>query len=285
MADHLGAALALNVSEALPSVGDWWSMDYSQHDDTAHDASRQQRDAECCVWMTAGVLSYRLCTKNFDCDNCPVDRILSGRDGQPAASVEEVPQLSAHPVLEHLSVPIRRCVDLHYHPAHLWARQVEPGRVRLGLDDFRARLAETSESWRFPSIGTLLTTGDCFAETRVDGEVIRAASPMPGKLVARNHALRAHPALATWSPYGAGWMVELETDAELSPRYGFMHDHTVVQGWFDAELERLAACCRNGAEFDAELGPTMHDGGLPQANLRDLLGEAGYIAALKAFCT
>jgi hypothetical protein len=29
-----------------------------------------------CVWMLAGVVSYRLCNRAFDCDHCPLDRAL-----------------------------------------------------------------------------------------------------------------------------------------------------------------------------------------------------------------
>lgn len=36
-----------------------------------------------CVWMLAGVVSYRLCNRAFDCDHCPLDRAL--REGARAA--------------------------------------------------------------------------------------------------------------------------------------------------------------------------------------------------------
>ena len=29
-----------------------------------------------CIWMTAGVISYKLCPFNYDCDNCDFDQIM-----------------------------------------------------------------------------------------------------------------------------------------------------------------------------------------------------------------
>lgn len=26
-----------------------------------------------CIWMEAGILSYLLCDREFDCENCPLD--------------------------------------------------------------------------------------------------------------------------------------------------------------------------------------------------------------------
>ena len=38
--------------------------------------------AQPCVWMCAGVLRYRLCPNDFDCDNCLLDAALRGDAGQ-----------------------------------------------------------------------------------------------------------------------------------------------------------------------------------------------------------
>lgn len=29
-----------------------------------------------CVWMAAGILSYQLCEREFDCDQCPLDKAM-----------------------------------------------------------------------------------------------------------------------------------------------------------------------------------------------------------------
>ena len=38
-------------------------------------------DTSCdnCVWVTAGVLNYKLCDRDFDCEHCPLDAALRDR--------------------------------------------------------------------------------------------------------------------------------------------------------------------------------------------------------------
>jgi len=36
------------------------------------------RAAPTCVWMDAGVLTYRLCDRDFDCAHCPLNAALRG---------------------------------------------------------------------------------------------------------------------------------------------------------------------------------------------------------------
>jgi hypothetical protein len=43
------------------------------------DARRPARSPEQCVWMQAGVVGYKLCDREFDCDLCPFDAALRGQ--------------------------------------------------------------------------------------------------------------------------------------------------------------------------------------------------------------
>jgi glycine cleavage system H protein len=244
-----------------------------------------QSPAPRCVWMSAGVLSYWLCPRQFDCENCVLDGLLSGREptlleaGFPDDGEVVLHHAHHQGWLAHLSVPLRRRRGLWYHPAHVWGRAIGPGRVRLGLDDIAARLLADSEPWSLPEVGSTITAHDALGRTRVGGASVRVASPLPGRIVARNAALRRHPKLATWSPYDAGWLVEMTSDVRLCALAGFMRDEAVVSHWFERELDRLEACVP--AEVRAgELGETLADGGTPRGSLRQLLGDDGFGSAL-----
>lgn len=241
-----------------------------------------------CVWMSAGVLSYWLCSRDFRCEDCGLDEVLSGR--QRLAGSERPPlapapggdvlHRSERGPLRHLQVPLRRRRGLHYHPDHVWGRLNGPRRLRLGLDDIAARLTEGAADWSLPAVGEHIGTGDRLARLRTGGRVLRVASPLVGRVVARNEALARWPMLAVWSPYDDGWLVELETDVALSTMTGFLNDESVVAGWFEAEVERLAAGCPDPADHP-ELGPTLPDGGLPALTLCSALGEDGLHAAIR----
>ena len=49
------------------------------HADTAPDSLP-------CIWMSAGLLRYRLCDREYDCEHCPLDAALRGAPAPPHAA-------------------------------------------------------------------------------------------------------------------------------------------------------------------------------------------------------
>lgn len=87
-----------------------------------------------CVWMSAGLISYRLCERGFDCDNCPLDAALRGGLAEPARPSPSLNRRS-HGAL----FPPNRL----YAPCHLWVQATTLPDVhlwRVGLDAFAAAL-------------------------------------------------------------------------------------------------------------------------------------------------
>ena len=37
---------------------------------------RNKYDMLKCIWMNSGVIDYKLCDHNFDCENCPFDKVI-----------------------------------------------------------------------------------------------------------------------------------------------------------------------------------------------------------------
>ena len=38
-----------------------------------------QNSEKQCIWMSAGVISYKLCPINYDCENCDFDTVMRQR--------------------------------------------------------------------------------------------------------------------------------------------------------------------------------------------------------------
>lgn len=256
----------------------------SQPQSAAEHTARCPQDR--CVWMTGGVLSYWLCQWEYACDNCLLDAILSGRrPSMLACTDKQWPQGDVlHgielPAIGRLGPPLRRRRGLNYHTAHVWAREITPGYIRVGLDDIAARLASGCDGWSLPTVGALLSRSALLGQTRNEGIEITVSSPLKGHVVSRNEALRRHPEVMTWSPYDAGWLVDIATEAMLSPKNGFIADESVAERWFESEAERVDSFARTDNE---RLGPTLGDGGVARGTLREVLGPAGFRAAIRGF--
>lgn len=58
------------------------------------DVRRTAESPTQCVWMQAGVVGYKLCDREFDCDQCPFDAALRGQalDGWRGREIERLYQ-------------------------------------------------------------------------------------------------------------------------------------------------------------------------------------------------
>jgi glycine cleavage system H lipoate-binding protein len=94
-----------------------------------------------CIWMDAGVVSYKLCTNHYQCNTCEFDLAMSNRAKQTKVSAQEnIPASSSKkPVVEwmeefrHLSAEQRKC---RYMLSGDVAHKICPNSFRCGECSF-----------------------------------------------------------------------------------------------------------------------------------------------------
>lgn len=157
--------------------------------------------APTCVWMDAGVLSYRLCNRGFACETCPLDAAIRSdpRRTAPCAAVpaEVAATCPAFPD------------DRLYADSHLWVQIVGLDRARVGLDAFAASLLAPVDDVPSPVHVGHLHPGDRLCTLRIIGGEVQLLSPVSGEVRGWNQRLMAAPAVLTTEPYSAGWLAEI----------------------------------------------------------------------------
>ncbi len=229
------------------------------------------RGAEPCVWMSAGLISYRLCDRDFDCEHCPLDAALGGRRGGSEPG----------PVGQGVAAPWQFPPDRDYSPGHVWRQPTDDGETRrFGLDALAAGLSAPVRTVRFPAPGSDLRAGDSFCEleTEIGTLSVRAEQPMRG--VAGNPEVEEHPALLAEDPYGRGWLVEARGEAE--PRRGPGPSEAPGKR-AEHDLRRFRRAVALRLLVDRDLGPMLNDGGEPITDLRGMLGSAAYRSIVAEF--
>ena len=101
--------------------------------------------------------------------------------------------------------------DLRYTREHEWARQEDSNRVRVGITDFAQDALGDVVYVDIPEIGTEVRGGEPFGEVESTKSVSDVYAPVSGTVVERNGALADTPELINQDPYGAGWMILIET--------------------------------------------------------------------------
>ena len=115
--------------------------------------------------------------------------------------------------------------DLSYTSEHEWVQRVADDTVRVGITDFAQSSLGDVVFVQLPDVGTDVTAGESFGEVESTKSVSDLYAPVSAKVVAVNGDLEASPQLVNSDPYGAGWLVELQADADtLAGEFGDLLD-------------------------------------------------------------
>lgn len=229
---------------------------------------------EPCVWMTAGLVSYKLCDRAYECTHCPLDAALHG--GGPPAGDDTSP--SGESRRGHGFPDDRR-----YGTGHTWIqaghRRGEP-TVRIGVDGFAAGLmprpvgATAAGAPRDVERGSII----CRIEFR-DGQ-LAVRTPVEGRSARENPALRDHPELIVESPYRDGWLVDL-LPARIDGTPGELVDADQARAHATLHLRHFRRRVALHLLTDTmAAGPCLADGGEPLTSLVDILGGRQYLQIL-----
>lgn len=226
-----------------------------------------------CVWMIAGLLTYRLCDRAYECDRCPLDAAIRGVDlAPPASGVVELP-----------AAPTRWDIrdDRRYHPAYGWVETVDEERLRWGIDGLMARLFDRITSVVLPAPSTELTRGQIACWLVDDGELVPLRSPVTGKVVRTNQAVQRDPGLMTRSPYDDGWLVELRGGAPEPEPLGLCGPAERRES-AARQMEKINRAALSRIRPNPRVGPTAADGGERLTDIRRMLGTRRYHRLIQA---
>ncbi len=144
--------------------------------------------------------------------------------------------------------------NVRYHPGHTWALAESPDRVRIGIDDFAAKIAGDVTKIDIPERGQWIRQGQKIIAMHRDGREVELVSPMEGAVVDINEEALRNPQLASKDPYGEGWLIAVNApDAKTNFRN--LLGGSVARKWMDDAAARL----RNFAPTPA--GALAQDGG------------------------
>jgi glycine cleavage system H protein len=253
-----------------------------------------------CVWMSAGLVSYKLCDRNLDCKNCSFDLIMKGETAReekasvclsPAKSHNQLINESGslkenalHPdkMLQNL-LNITVTKEKFYHMSHIWIELISSEKIKLGLDKFAGLLLGKIKAVLIPSAGVSIRQNSVFAWIVTEFGVIPIKSPVSGEIITINLSIQRDPSLIQNDPEGAGWLIELrpanlddEFKCLISPdRFRLINreDAFIFSNLIELVLRR---------ERD-KVGITLADGGVEINNIGEMIGTRKYFEIISAF--
>ena len=241
-----------------------------------------------CVWMSAGVITYRLCDREYDCESCPLHLALRGGGGPVTAAAPSPGGSGASPTgddpvsryLQALGAGCALNLDRAYGADGLWAVPEPSGNVRVGLDDYTLRLLEPVDGVTVPRLGVWLGHAAPCAWLNRGRLQIALRCPVAGEVVEIND----RPSLAVESSAaesgGAGrWLFRVAPHESVAAAPGLYRNEALLS-WYVSRVhavrEQLEQVC--GTARAAGLGPVLNDGGMATSNLEIVLGRERFEA-------
>jgi len=106
--------------------------------------------------------------------------------------------------------------ELQYTTEHEWVRTADGGLVRFGITDFAQDALGDIVFVSLPEVGQRIEVGQPCGEVESTKSVSDVFAPVSGVVTARNESLDDEPGIVNTDPYGAGWLVEVETSDDAA---------------------------------------------------------------------
>jgi glycine cleavage system H protein len=253
-----------------------------------------------CVWMTAGLISYKLCKYDFQCERCPLDwelRNLSltpsfdpraSQEGKSISSEEAnpaAPHEKQRPGEDFLAKDLSLLDikgSLFYHPGHTWIKVEKADEVRVGLDCFLRRMIGKVKVVVLPLSGKLCQRGENLCSIIQEDGILDIISPVSGSILSINQKLKDEPDLINKDPLGGGFLMTLKPkNLQRDQKYLFFGETAL--SWYKRELERFRMTVISELCGQEEVGMTMQDGGTKFRDIKALVDPERYIQLISTF--
>jgi glycine cleavage system H lipoate-binding protein len=155
-------------------------------------------------------------------------------DEAPAGEATRPRRLS--PVVAGFTVPD----NVSFHPGHTWATAQAGNVVRVGIDDFAAKVAGNAEHIEAPARGQWVRQGQKVFTMRHAGRDISLVSPIEGTVVNVNESAINDPKVARKDPYGAGWLLEVNSP-DSKTNFRNLLSGNVARRWMEDAAAKLRA--------------------------------------------
>jgi len=252
-----------------------------------------------CVWMTAGMLTYKLCKYDLQCERCPLDwelrnispsptfDLTASREGKSIDSGGAGLPLGEkdRPGEEFLGEDLFRSDikgSFFYHPGHTWIKVEKADEVRVGLDCFIGRMIGKVNVIVLPLSGTRCRRGENLCSIIQEEGILNIVFPLSGSVLSVNQTLEDQPDLISKDPMGDGFLLTLKPK-NLQRDQPYLFSGESALSWYRKELERFKATMISEFNGQERIGMTMQDGGIKLGDIKKIVAPERYTRLVGAF--
>ncbi len=222
-----------------------------------------------CIWMTSGVVDYKLCDNNFDCENCPFDKVIRNLSAEKETQCNGIVDVT-NTIFNKLQ-SMKYDNKIIYLKNNLIAKEICANTFYLGINPVLVSLLDNVNSIVVDESRKTISSGQQVIQIQGDWGSVSISSPI--NLLIYNQV--SEPAE---NPLKTQWFAIM----------GAVNQDVLNAKIHHNEWDKLQAKATGIiAEIKTQVpkvGDTMMDGGTQIKYLYQLIGKKRYSDLLKSLC-
>ncbi len=223
-----------------------------------------------CVWMTSGVIDYKLCDNNFDCENCPFDKVIRNLSNEKEAQFNGIVN-DANTIFNKLQ-KLKYDNNIIYLKNNLIAKEICANTFYLGINPIMVNLLDNVNSMMIDECRKNISVGEQVIQINGDWGSVSISSPINLIIYNKVNDLTDNPLKSEWFAI-----------------MGAVHQDVLSSNLHQKEWAKMHAKAIGAiAEIKTQVpkvGATMMDGGSQIKFLHQLIGNKRYIDFLNSLST
>jgi len=222
-----------------------------------------------CIWADSGIIGYKLCDKNFDCENCELDKVLR-KSAIINTELEDKLNRSKN-IVTNISSEINSLkYDTHFFHLknYLCLKNLFGDKYFIGISPLIYNLFTNSEATFNCLKDYSVKKGGKIAELSGQWGSISIASPLPVKVLKQIPQKNGDVNSTNWIG-----IVEV-TDENIS-------SSLITEYEFEENKKLITALLKSKENLKTSAGTTMYDGGIKVKSLPELFGQTEFCKFIK----
>jgi len=211
-----------------------------------------------CLWMKCGAIDYKICDKNFECENCDFDKHMLSElniKGNIQEEIENMFGLGQHTV---------SFTHPYYHfCSGLMVRNFLANNYYLGLEPFIVKFIDRHSLLKYSSSNNSVKKGEPILNISNSWGEVNVLSPFSFNFVEKFE-------MNNIFSHDLHWLAIIEAE-----RYEILGNSINKKSYFD-KLYETKLNLLNLMKTSEGVGATIYDGGAVLENWSDILGKSIY---------
>ena len=222
-----------------------------------------------CVWMTSGVIDYKLCDHNFDCENCPFDKVIRNLCNEKETEFNGI--VNDTDTIFNKLESIKYDDSIIYLKNSLVAKEICANTFYLGINPILVNLLDNANSMMIDECRKNISVGEQIIQINGNWGSVSISSPIN---------------LLIYNKVGDPANYQLKSD--WFAIIGAVHQDVLSSKLHQKEWDKMHAKATGAiSEIRTQVpivGDTMMDGGSQIKFLHQIVGNKKYIDILNSLC-